>query len=71
MTNAAAFLEVAGGDFDRRSLEVKKGVAEIGWQRELGKAGAGLLGRSVRHFDVYVVWRDEVRHGPSFPRLPG
>ena len=64
--DAAAFFKVAGGDLDRGGLEVKEGIAEIGWQGELGEAGARLLGQVIRHFDVYVIWRDEVGPGPAF-----
>lgn len=46
---------MAGGNLDRRNLEVEQGRSEVAREPELGETGAGLLCQVVRHLDVDVV----------------
>ena len=55
--NAAALVQVMGGDLDRGDLELEELVAEVAGNAELGQAGAGLLGKVVGHLQVDVVGR--------------
>ena len=57
-----------GGDLDGGGLEVEQGIAEVGGDTEIGKAGARLLGEMVGDFDVDVIRGDQFFARPSFRR---
>ena len=58
--DAAAFVEMVGGDLDGGGLKVKQGIAEVGGDAEFGEAGARLLGEVVGDLDVDMVGVESV-----------
>ncbi len=65
MQDAAALVEVVGGDLDGGVLELEQRVAEVARDAELGQAGARLLGQVVGHLHVDVVGRERSLRAPS------
>ena len=64
--DAAALVEVMGGDLDGGRLEFEEGIAEIGGDAKFGEAGARLLGKMVGDLDVDVVRGDQLLACPTF-----
>ena len=63
--DAAALVQVVGGDLDGGLLEFEELVAEVAGDAELGQTGAGLLGQVIGHLDVDVVRRNRFRARPT------
>ena len=58
--DAAALVQMVGGDLDGLDLELEQLVAEVTRDAELRDAGASLLGQVVGHLDVDVVGRERL-----------